>query len=214
MVKNCIGTLCTGEFTHVSHYWWKQSFHVFGTGFDRASARLETAKNVLLHPTRHILSQHPCLHPTPQSGYNTVTIAKTTNNCIHCISAHPTPPHTNPMESGPGNTFSAQNRKKPKRFMISNIKRGGVHFSTFLTPPPHIPTPKKKGFQVRGGKGGGSGPKTHWGMHLLDKIMVLQGVKPTIQPLGVGCMNEPKKAQNGGGLWGSFPHRWAFLALI
>ena len=58
---------------------------------------------------------------TPQSGYHRVTeVAKTANTtkmaekCINCISARPTPPHTNPMESGPGNTFSAQNRKKPK----------------------------------------------------------------------------------------------------
>ena len=28
--------------------------------------------------------------------------------------------------------------------------------------------------------------------------MILQGVKPTIQPLGVGDANRPKKAQNGG----------------
>ena len=41
-------------------------------------------------------------------------IPKMAKKCINCISARPTPPHTNPMESGPGNTFSAQNRKKPK----------------------------------------------------------------------------------------------------
>ena len=29
--------------------------------------------------------------------------------------------------------------------------------------------------------------------------MILQGVKLTIQPLGVGYANGPKKAQNGGG---------------
>ena len=29
--------------------------------------------------------------------------------------ARPTPPHESPMESGPGNTFSAQNRKKEKK---------------------------------------------------------------------------------------------------
>ena len=29
--------------------------------------------------------------------------------------------------------------------------------------------------------------------------MILQGVKPTIQALGVGYANRPKKAQNGGG---------------
>ena len=56
-----------------------------------------------------------------QSGYHGVTeIAKTANvakmaeKCINCTSARPTPPHTNPMESGPGNTFLAQNKKEPK----------------------------------------------------------------------------------------------------
>ena len=29
--------------------------------------------------------------------------------------------------------------------------------------------------------------------------MILQGVKPTIQPLGVGYANRPKKAENGRG---------------
>ena len=51
-------------FTHVSHYWWKQSFRVFGMGCDRPSAKLQTAKNVLLYPSRHTLSQHSCLHPS------------------------------------------------------------------------------------------------------------------------------------------------------
>ena len=58
---------------------------------------------------------------TPQSGYHRVTkVAKTANitkmaeKCINCISARPTPPHTNPMKSGPGNTFSARNGKKAK----------------------------------------------------------------------------------------------------
>ena len=74
--------------------------------------------------------------------------------CINCISARPTPPHTNPMESGPGNTFSAQNPKKTKRFMIFDPKKGGVIFSTFLTPPPHPPPPPEKvGFKW-GGSGG------------------------------------------------------------
>ena len=53
------------------------------------------------------------------------------------------------------------------------------------------------GFKWGGGPGG-SGPKTHWGMRLLDKIMILQGVKLTIQPLGVGHANRPKKAKMGG----------------
>ena len=39
----------------------------------------------------------------------TANIAKTAQKCITCISARPTPPHTNPMESGPRNTFSAPN---------------------------------------------------------------------------------------------------------
>ena len=44
--------------------WWKQSFRVFGTGCDRLSARLETAKNVFSYPSRHMLSQHPHSHPS------------------------------------------------------------------------------------------------------------------------------------------------------
>ena len=53
---------------------------------------------------------------TPQSGYLGVTevakttcIAKMAEKCINCLSARPTPPHTNPMELGPGNNSSAQN---------------------------------------------------------------------------------------------------------
>ena len=58
---------------------------------------------------------------TPQSGYHGVTgsaetanIAKMAKKWINCISARPTSLPTNHMESGPGNTFSAQNKKKPK----------------------------------------------------------------------------------------------------
>ena len=40
VLKNCTSRLCTGPFTRVSHYWWKQSFRVFGTGVDRPSAGL------------------------------------------------------------------------------------------------------------------------------------------------------------------------------
>ena len=70
-------------------------------------------------PSFHILLGIYCHNIptlTPQSGYHGVTeVAKTANiprmakKCISCISARPTRPHTNPMESGPGNTFSAQN---------------------------------------------------------------------------------------------------------
>ena len=61
---------------------------------------------------------------------------------------------------------------------------------------------------------GGSGPKTHWEMRLLDKIMILQGIKPTIQSRGVGYANRPKKAQKGGGVCGVFANIRACLALI
>ena len=58
---------------------------------------------------------------TPQTEYHGVTevaknanIAEMAEKCINCMSTCPTPPHTNPMESRPGNTFSAQNGKKLK----------------------------------------------------------------------------------------------------
>ena len=76
--------------------------------------------------------------------------------------------------------------------MIFDPKNGGVT----PHPPPSLKTSKK--WVSSGGGLGGSGPKTHWGMRLLDKIMILQGVKPTIQPLGVGYANRPKKAKMGG----------------
>ena len=116
--------------------------------------------------------------------------------CINRISARPTPPHTNPMESGPGNTFSAQNRKT-KRFMTFDPKKGGGHFFDIFDPPPSFKSSKK--WVSSGGGGGASGPKTHWGMRVLDKIMILQGVfKLTIQPLGVGYANRPKKGPKWG----------------
>ena len=77
--------------------------------------------------------------------------------------------------------------------MIFDPKKGGGHF---LTPPPTLEKLQKVGFKWGGL--GGSGPKTHWGMYLLDKIMILQGVKLTIQPLAVGYANRPKKAEMGG----------------
>ena len=64
-VKTCMSRLCSiTPFTVVSHYWWKQSFRIFGMGFDQPSAKLETAKKVLSYSSRHILSYHPCLHPS------------------------------------------------------------------------------------------------------------------------------------------------------
>ena len=70
--------------------------------------------------------------------------------CINCMSARPTLPHTNSMESGPRNIFSAQNQeKKTKRFMIFAPKKGGG-FDT-PPPPPHLPQNLKKvGFKWEG----------------------------------------------------------------
>ena len=95
--------------------------------------------------------------------------------------------------------------------MIFDPKKGGVIFSTFLTPPPpphpppHPSLKTSKKWVSSGGGAGGSGPKTHWGMPLLDKIMILQGVKLTNQPLGVGYAHRPKKAKMGG-VCGVFPY--------
>ena len=79
--------------------------------------------------------------------------------------------------------------------MIFDPKKEEVVFEP--PPPPPLSKPQKSGFEV--GDPGGSGPKTHRGMCLWDKIMILQRVELTIQPLGVGYANRPKKAQNGGG---------------
>ena len=111
------------------------------------------------------------------------------------FSARPTPLHTNPIESGPENTFSTPNRKQTKRFMIFDPKkRGGRGFSDIFDPPTP-PAPPSRKWVSHGGGLGGSRPKTHWGMCLLDKIMILQGVKQTIHRLEEGYANRPK---NGG----------------
>ena len=211
-MKNCISRLCTTPCTHVSHYW---SFRVFGMGFDRPLARLETPKNVLSYPSRHILSQHPCLHPSewvPGVGEvaKTANTAKMARKCIKCT--RPTPPHTNPMELGLGNIFRLKIEINQKIHDFQP-KKGGAHFLDTFDPPTPIPPPSftKVGFKW-GGVWGGV-PKTHWAMHFLDKIMILHGVKLTIQLLGVGYTNRPKM----GGLCGVymvFPYIRACLALI
>ena len=133
---------------------------------------------------------------------------------LHKRSSHSAP--YKPYGVGTRKHFFGSKSKKTKGFMIFDPKKGGGHFLT-PPPPPHPPTPpppskpEKSGFQVGGGLGG-SGPKTHWGMRLLDKIMILQGVKLTIQPLGVGYANRPKKAKRGG--YVAFSHIYACLALI
>ena len=91
--------------------------------------------------------------------------------------------------------------------MIFDPKKGGSVCRFVCAPPPPSSLKTSKKWVSSGGGGGGSegsGPKTHWGMRLLDKIMILQGVNLTIQPLGVGYVNRPKKAQNGG-VCGVFP---------
>ena len=91
--------------------------------------------------------------------------------------------------------FFGSKSKKNQKIHDFRPKKGGDHFLT----PAHLPQKLQKvGFKWGGGGLGGSRPKTHWGMRLLDKIMILQGVKLTIQPLGVGYATRPKKAQNGG----------------
>ena len=115
--------------------------------------------------------------------------------------------------------FFGSKSKKTKRFMIFDPEKGGVIFSTFLTPPP-TPTPPPpppshktlKKWVSSGGVWGAPDQKTHWGMRLLDKIMILQGVKLTIQPLGVGYANRPKNAKMGG--YVAFSPIYACLALI
>ena len=94
---------------------------------------------------------------TPQSGYHgatevakTANIAKVAGKVTNCTSARPTPPHTNPMDPGPGNTFSAQNRKKTKRFMIFDPQKGA---GSFFDPPTSLKTSKK--WVASGGSGVG-----------------------------------------------------------
>ena len=62
--------------------------------------------------------------------------------------------------------------------MIFDPKRGGVNFfDIFDPPPPHVPQNLKKAGFKWGGVCGRPDQKTYWGMRLLDKIMILQGVE-------------------------------------
>ena len=79
-------------------------------------------------------------------------------------------------------------------------------------PPPSLKILKKVGFKWGGGVWRGSGPKIYWWMRLLHKIMILQGVQLTIQRLGVGYANRPKKAQKAGNV--VFYPTYACLDLI
>ena len=145
-VKNCMSWLCTGPFTGplLVETAILRRWHGNLTGPRHSYRPQKMSLDILVGIYCHNIPTR-----TPQSGYHGVTeVAKTTNiakmaeECINCISARPTPPHTNPMESGPGNTFSAQNRKKTKRFMIFDPKKGGFVFFDIFDPPRPPPPPR------------------------------------------------------------------------
>ena len=73
---------------------------------------------------------------TPKSGYHgltvvakTANIAKMAEKCINY--SRPTPPHTNPMESGPGSTFWLKIVKNEKMHHFRPPKKGGSFFRHF-----------------------------------------------------------------------------------
>ena len=161
-VKNCISRLCTGPFTHVTHSWWRQPFRVFGTGFDRPWAGLETAKNVLSYPSRHILSQHPHSHPSewvarghrgPQNRQHSKNGEKM--HKLHQRSSHSAP--YKPHGVGTRKHFFGSESKKNQKIHDFRPKKRGGHL---LIPPHHLPQNLKKvGFKW-GGPGGGGGSRT------------------------------------------------------
>ena len=73
---------------------------------------------------------------------------------LHKRSSHSAP--YKPYGVGTRKNFFGSKWKKTKRFMIFDPKKGGVIFSTFLTPPTPPPPhpPLKSGFQVGGVWGG------------------------------------------------------------
>ena len=84
-----------------------------------------------------------------------------------------------------------------------------------MTPPTPPPPPLPQYLKKVGFKWGGLGgvrTKNSLGDALLDKKMILQGVKLIIQPLGVGYANRPKKAKMGG--YVAFSPLYACVALI
>ena len=158
-MRNCISRLCVPAHSR-GHYWWKQSFRVFGTGCDRLSARIETAKNVLPYPfSRRILSQHPHSHTSEwvARGHRGGKNRQHSKNGLKVHKLHKRSSHSAPYKPhgvGTRKHFFGSKSKKTKRFLIFDPKKGGVIFSTFLTPPPPYPSkPPKSGFQV-GGSGG------------------------------------------------------------
>ena len=190
--------MCTCPFSHVRHYWWKQSFPVFRTGFDRPPAGLRCEKNVLSYPSRHILSQHLHSHRSEcvaqgHQGRQNCQHSKNDRKAhkLHQRSSHSAP--YKPHGVGTRKQFFSSKLKKPKDSRFSIPKRGGQ----ILTP--HLPENLQK-VVFKCGEGSRGGPAQNFvgGVRLLDKIMFSQGVDLTIQPLGVGYANRPKKTQNGG----------------
>ena len=92
---------------------------------------------------------------------------------LHERSSHSAP--YKPHGVGTRKNFFGSKSKKTKRFMIFDPKKGGVIFFDIFDPPPHPPPPSlktSKKWVSSGGGLGGSGPKTHWGMRLLRKIVI------------------------------------------
>ena len=159
----------------------------------------------LSYPSRHIVSQHSHLHPSEwvPRGHRCRQNRQHSKNGrkvheLHKCSSHSA--QTNPMESGPGNTFSAKNRKKKKKQKIPDFrppKRGtGSFFSTFLNPPPHVAQNLRKvGFKWGVGLGGPT-RNSLGDAYIGHNNDFTRG--ETIQPLEVGYANSPKKAPKGG----------------
>ena len=75
-----------------------------------------TTKNVLLYHSRHTTSllAHLRVGTRVSKVAKKADTAKKTKNCTNCMSARPTPLHTDPMESGPKNFFLLKIKKDQK----------------------------------------------------------------------------------------------------
>ena len=129
---------------------------------------------------------------------------------LHKRSSHSAP--YKPHGIGTRKHFFGSKSKKNQKIHDFQPKKWGGHC---LTPPPHPQNLKKVGFKWGGSRGvrtkNSMGGCVFWPKKIEKKKMILQGVKLTIQPLGVGYTNSPKKAKMGG-MW-RFP-LYACLALI
>ena len=209
--KAASASLCTSPFTHLSYDWRKQSFCVFGTGVDMPSAALETAKNVLSYPSRHILSQHPHSHPSEwvargHGGRQNRQHSKKGRQVHKASHSAAYKPH------GVGTQrrfLRLKIEEKPQNIhdFRSKIRGGGVIFWT----PPHLPQNLKKWVSNEGVTGGGVRTKYSSAGAFIGQNNELQGVKVKIQPLRVGYASRPKKTQNAGGMLRFPPHAPAWL---